>query len=184
MRGSFKIRSRNAFFCCFFDNVTASCTCNFKHWASERTLSYATLQCIAILLTLDIIQVTWLFDVRSSSSSVRKGLHQQRERYLQKFIKWCNSHAQLTTWCSRCDESKHDEVAFQLAAADFGSSSLWQTYLKDNSWMCILHQYHKVSGLKAWTAMCRSEEKWGNRAIFKMAGDMFVGFNNWLLTPG
>ncbi len=38
--------------------------------------------------------------------------------------------------------------------------------------MSILHQYHKASGLKAWTAMCRSEEKWGN--IFKMAGDRFV----------
>ncbi len=38
--------------------------------------------------------------------------------------------------------------------------------------MSILHQYHKVSGLKACTAMCRSEKKWGN--IFKMAGDRFV----------
>ncbi len=72
------------------------------------------LQCIGILLTLDIIQVTWLFD-----------------------------------------------VTFQLAAADFGSNSLWQTsYLKDNSCMCILHQYHKMNGLKACTAMCRSETKW------------------------
>ncbi len=35
---------------------------------------------------------------------------------------------------AKCDESKQDEVAFQLAAADFGSNSLWQTsYLKDNS---------------------------------------------------
>ncbi len=25
--------------------------------------------------------------------------------------------------------------------------------------MCILHQYHKASGLKACTAMCRSEKK-------------------------
>ncbi len=40
----------------------------------------------------------------------------------------------------RCDESKHDEVAFQLAAGDFGSNSLWQTsYLKDNSSMSILY---------------------------------------------
>ncbi len=38
--------------------------------------------------------------------------------------------------------------------------------------MSILHQYHKASGLKAWTAMCRSEEKWGN--IFKMVDDRFV----------
>ncbi len=38
--------------------------------------------------------------------------------------------------------------------------------------MSILHQYHKASGLKSWTAMCRSEEKWGN--IFKMAGGRFV----------
>ncbi len=60
------------------------------------------------------------------------------------------------------------------AATDFGSNSLWQTsYLKDNSWMSILHQYHKASGLKACTVMCRSEKcKWGN--IFKMAGDRFA----------
>ncbi len=46
---------------------------------------------------------------------------------------------------ARCDESKH-EVAFQLDATDFGLNSLWQTsYLKDNSWMNILHQYHKAS---------------------------------------
>ncbi len=28
-------------------------------------------------------------------------------------------------------------VTLHLAAADFGSNSLWQTYLKDNSWMSI-----------------------------------------------
>ncbi len=28
--------------------------------------------------------------------------------------------------------------------------------LKDNSWICILHQYHKANGLKACTAMCRN----------------------------
>ncbi len=38
--------------------------------------------------------------------------------------------------------------------------------------MSILHQYHKASRLKVWTAMCRSEKKWGN--IFKMVGDRFV----------
>ncbi len=43
---------------------------------------------------------------------------------------------------------------------------------KDNSWMSILHQYHKASGLKAWIAMYRSEKKWDN--IFKIAGEMFV----------
>ncbi len=114
---------------------------------------------------------------RSSSSSVCKDLQHcscmQSERYLQKFIKWCNTHVQLTTWVARCNGSEHDEVGFQLAAADFGSNSLWQTsYLKDNSWMSILHQYHKASRLKAWTAMCQSEDTWGN--IFKMAGDRFV----------
>ncbi len=31
--------------------------------------------------------------------------------------------------------------------------------LKDNSWMCILHQYHKVSGLKASTMMCRKQDE-------------------------
>ncbi len=96
----------------------------------------------------------------------------QSERYVQKFIKRCNSHVQLTTWCCRCDESKHDEVTFQLAAADFGSNSLWQTYLKDNSWISILQQYYKAISLKAWTAMCWSEKIWGN--LFKMAGNRFV----------
>ncbi len=38
--------------------------------------------------------------------------------------------------------------------------------------MCILHQYRKASGLKAWTAMCRSAKKWGN--IFKMMCERFV----------
>ncbi len=28
--------------------------------------------------------------------------------------------------------------------------------LKENGWMCILHQYHKASGLKLYTMMCRS----------------------------
>ncbi len=28
--------------------------------------------------------------------------------------------------------------------------------LKENRWMCILHQYHKASGLKLYTLMCRS----------------------------
>ncbi len=32
-----------------FDNITASLHHNLKRWASERTLSYATLQCVGIL---------------------------------------------------------------------------------------------------------------------------------------
>ncbi len=31
--------------------------------------------------------------------------------------------------------------------------------LKENSWMCILHQYHNASILKVCTAMCQSERK-------------------------
>ncbi len=46
-----------------FDNIAASLHRNLKRWASERTLSYDMLQCIGILFTLDIIQVTWPFDV-------------------------------------------------------------------------------------------------------------------------
>ncbi len=62
---------------------------------------------------------------------------------------------------ARSDESKHGEVAFQLTATDFGLNSLWQiSYLKYNSWMCILHLYHKASRLKACTAMCRSVKKY------------------------
>ncbi len=46
-----------------FDNIAASLHLNLKRWASERTISYATLQCVGILLTLGIIQVMWPFDV-------------------------------------------------------------------------------------------------------------------------
>ncbi len=46
-----------------FDNIAASLHRNLKRWACERTLSHATLQCVAILLTLDIIQATRPFDV-------------------------------------------------------------------------------------------------------------------------
>ncbi len=41
-----------------FDNIAASLHRNLKCWASERKLSYAMLQCVGILLTLDIIQVS------------------------------------------------------------------------------------------------------------------------------
>ncbi len=66
---------------------------------------------------------------------------------------------------------------FNLLQFYFGSNSLWQTsYLKDNSWMCILNQYHKASRLKVCTAMCRSEKN-GITYIFnefKMVGDTFL----------
>ncbi len=72
-------------------------------------------------------------------------------------------HAQLTTWYGN-DENKHDEVTFQLAA-DFDLVHLCtlmvryrcdrHRILKENNWMCILHQYHTVSGLKSYTMMCR-----------------------------
>ncbi len=35
-----------------------------------------------------------------------------------------NTHGQSPHGMAKCDESKHDIVAFQLAAADFGSNSL------------------------------------------------------------
>ncbi len=120
---------------------------NHKHRASKRTLI-----CHATMLrnTIDFGYNSghvglWCLEV----VPVCKGLHQQSEWYLQKFIKWCNSHAQLTMWCCRCDESKQDEVAFQLAGADLGSNYLWHTsYLKYNSWMYITNMYHKMRGLK------------------------------------
>ncbi len=44
---------------------------------------------------------------------------------------------------AKCDESKHDEVAFQLAAADFGLNSLWQTsYLKLNTMLMLNMKIH------------------------------------------
>ncbi len=48
--------------------------------------------------------------------------------------------------------------------------------------MSILHQYHKASELKAWTAMCQSEKKWGN--IFKMAGNRFVVYASSAVSGG
>ncbi len=44
-------------------------------------------------------------------------------------LKWCNMHAQLTTWYgsanhSANDENKNDTVTFQLAVVDFNSSTL------------------------------------------------------------
>ncbi len=58
-------------------------------------------------------------------------------------------------------KNKYNKVAFQLAAEDLISSTLIvrnlcdrPRILKDNSWMCILHQYHNASGLKSCTAMC------------------------------
>ncbi len=66
------------------------------------------------------------------------------------------------------DENKHNKVTFQLAAVDLNSSTLIvrnlcdrHRILKDNSWMCILHQYHKASRLKASTMMCRDREEMG-----------------------
>ncbi len=75
--------------------------------------------------------------------------------------------SKVTTWNglanrSDNDENKHDKVTFQLAAVDLNSSTLMvrkfcdrHRILKDNSWMCILHQYHKVSRLKASITMCQ-----------------------------
>ncbi len=57
-----KFRIEMRFFI-IFANIAASLHGNLKRWASERTLSYAMLQFVGILLTLDIIQVTWPFDV-------------------------------------------------------------------------------------------------------------------------
>ncbi len=57
----FKIQIRNMFFCFVFD-VAASCTVT-SNMLQASGHSYATLQCVGILLTLDVIQVTWPFDV-------------------------------------------------------------------------------------------------------------------------
>ncbi len=71
-----------------------------------------------------------------------------------------NTHAQLTTWYGSAnhsdnDENIHDKVTSQIAAVDLNSSTLMvrnlcdrHHILKDNSWMCILHQYHKAIGLQ------------------------------------
>ncbi len=87
-----------------------------------------------------------------------QGSRMQSEQYLQKFIKWCNTHVQLITWCCKCtmevNTMKSHFNLLQLILVRI----LCDRYLKDNSWMCILHQYHNTSGLKAYTAMCRREK--------------------------
>ncbi len=79
-------------------------------------------------------------------------------------------HAQLTVRNAKCDENKIGAVIFQLAAVDFEIlmvRNLCDRYriLKDNSWMCILHQYYKTSRLKASTVMCREGEENGVNII-------------------
>ncbi len=82
-------------------------------------------------------------------------------------LKWHNTYTQLTMWYGN-DENKHNKVTFQLAAVDLNYSTLivWNLcyrhhILKDNSWMCILHQYHKASGFKSCTAICLEREENG-----------------------
>ncbi len=60
------------------------------------------------------------------------------------------------------DENKHDEVTFQVTAVDLHAGTHMVRNLcdrhhifKDNSWMCILHQYHKASRRKSCIVMCR-----------------------------
>ncbi len=63
IRAKFKnIQNRKAFFCCVFDNAAASCTIT-SNVGQVREHSYAMLQCVGMLLTLDIIKDTWPFDV-------------------------------------------------------------------------------------------------------------------------
>ncbi len=95
-----------------FDNIAASLHRNPKRWASERTLSYATLQCVGILLTLDINMTKSHFNLLQYIYSSTLIFRNSRDKHL---------------------------------------------ILKDNSWICIYHQYHKVSRLKS----CTAREKWG-----------------------
>ncbi len=82
--------------------------------------------------------------------------------------------SKVTTWYGSTnrscnDENKHDKVTFQLAAEDLNSRTLMDRnlcdrhcILKDNCWMCILHQYRKASSLKASTTMmCQKREENG-----------------------
>ncbi len=92
-------------------------------------------------------------------------------------LKWCNPHMQMTVCYGSVNhsgngENKH-EVTFQLAAVYLNSSTLMVQHLcekyrilKDNSWMCILHQYHKASGLKVCTAMCQEREELSDYPIW------------------
>ncbi len=93
------------------------------------------------LWCLEVVPVGYARIVRARSSSGGNSC-----------LKWCNTHAHGN------DENKHDEVTFQLAAVDLKSTLMtWNRcdrhrILKDNIWMCILHQCHNASGLKACTA--------------------------------
>ncbi len=89
-------------------------------------------------------------------------------------LKWCNMHAQLTKInMTKSHFNLLQEIKFSTLMAQNHSDR--HRILKDNSWMCILHQYHKASMLKACTAMCQKREKnWVNIFHqFKMAAPMF-----------
>ncbi len=77
----FKIRIRNTFFAAFCQRHSILHH-NLKCVTSEWTLSYATLQCVRILLTLDIIQVTWHFDVQKQFQQCMQGSRVQSQHVL------------------------------------------------------------------------------------------------------
>ncbi len=61
------------------------------------------------------------------------------------------------------DQSKHEEVAFQLAAADFGSNSLWQTsYLKDIVGCAYYNSITRRVGLKQVQRCVKVKKNWVN----------------------
>ncbi len=151
MRGSFKIRSRNAFLRTLQDLNHTLIT-----WplASEWTLICHTTMCrntINVLYSpryvnlwcLEVVPVVYAWLGRSSTGEI-------------SCLKWRNTHAQLTMWYSsanysRNDENKHDTKSSKsqfnlLCTVDLNSSTLIlknlcdiHRILKDNSWMCILY---------------------------------------------
>ncbi len=85
--------------------------------------------------------------------------------------RWPNQNKSKSMWHGSAkhsgnDEIKHDKITFQLAAVDLNSSTLMvrnlcarRCILKDNSWMCILHQYHKTSWLNKSAERCVGSER-------------------------
>ncbi len=119
-----------------------------KDSESEIRIDYPVRLCCVFTITSQALVVAGL----SGWSRLERDLQAGKISWL----KWRDTHVQLTKWFGN-DENKHDKVTFQLAA-DFDSVHLWSRYLcdrhrilKENSWMCILHQHHKASGLKSYT---------------------------------
>ncbi len=147
------------FFAAFLIMLRSILHRNLKHVGSERTLLYATPQCIGILSTFYIIQVTWLFDVQKQFQQCMQGSCVQSYCFLQLSLKmteyaYADDHVVWQSATKINMMKSHFNLLQQIyfSTLIFRNSCDKHRILKDNSWICILNQYHKASGLKLCTA--------------------------------